>query len=145
MRFFVFLIVGFVFSQAALAGEPRGLGAAHQILKAPVEQPALSHNGDIESTVQQLMMEADKDAAQDLKDQMKAMRDANKKKQQQREQKEPTPCAEEDQDCLDDLGEAEELLRLQQALERKSKAEGTISNTMKKAGETQNGVINNLK
>lgn len=45
---------------------------------------------------------------------------------------------------LSDLSE-EDQLRLQMQMDRRSKAEETLSNTMKKQSDTENGIIKNMK
>jgi len=49
-----------------------------------------------------------------------------------------------DRDSISDLSQ-DEMLQLQQMMEEKARLEQMISNTMKAAGETQNGTTGNLK
>lgn len=99
-------------------------------------------DGDIMALAFIVMMEAAKSAQEDLKSVMDGVKTINKQKQSLRES---TNAADKQKlDSLSEMGEMESL-RLQMAMDRKSKLMSTLSNLLKKESETSSNIIQNIK
>ena len=86
---------------------------------------------DIEALMFVVMAAAARDVDADLRAQVTAMRDTNAEKQAQR-------------DAAADAGAAQSL-RLQMAMDRRAKLMEALSNLMKKADDTQDAIVQNVK
>lgn len=120
------------------------------------------NGGDIEAVCFLVLMQASKDAGEDLKTIMDGVENINKQKDAQRKnmqaishpnntlsknentiQSNPK-LAPVKKDSLSNLSEMQQI-RLQMAMDRRSKLISTISNIMKKISDTQNQILQNLK
>ena len=90
---------------------------------------------------QAMLADADKLLAQAGK-----LRDANRSagKMTHAEVDAAVKALQDERDSISEMGEID-ALHLQQAMDRMSKAMETLSNMMKKASETSNGIVQNLK
>ena len=123
--------------------------------------------GDVEALAFLVMMEATKEANEDLKAVMAETKSANEKKAAQRQaaahaansklvvaniKVRPGVTAVKSADTTsaaktDSLGEMseEQQLRLQMAMDRRTKAMETLSNLLNKMSDTQSNIVSNLK
>ena len=121
---------------------------------------------DIDSLMFLVMMETARDADADMRDVMARMDAANARKQDQRDRKTKAPVTIGGEaarspgggghplnagstggvakDALSEMSQGDQM-RLQQAMERYSKAMEALANVMKKSSDTSNAITGNLK
>ena len=112
---------------------------------------------DIDSLMFLVMMETARDADADMRDVMARMDAANARKQDQRDRKTKAPVTIGGghplnagstggvaKDALSEMSQGDQM-RLQQAMERYSKAMEALANVMKKSSDTSNAITGNLK
>lgn len=107
---------------------------------------------DIEALIELVVMQAAKDADEDLRAQLEAMQKTNQRKAALRKALEASKADEEalrkklegELDSLDDLSQAD-MMKIQAYQERQSKLEEALSNLMKKKTDTAAAIIQNLK
>jgi hypothetical protein len=114
-----------------------GLAVA-EARSASADLGALS-DANIEAIAFLVMMQAGKDAQNDLKSIMDETQKANQKKQAMRQEQNKKQS-----DSMSEMGEMDSL-RLQMAMDRASKFMQTLSNMEKKMSETSDAVVKNLK
>lgn len=108
-----------------------------------------AQNADLDALTFLVMMQASKEAEDDLKQSLNNMKQVNTTKAKQREQVQSnTPALKFDSLHNKNNGpdaNHDDQLKIQILTDRRQKALETISNLMKKVSETENSIIQNLK
>lgn len=113
-------------------------GAAAAAAQNDFPQLGAMAGEDIMALAFLVLMEAAKQSEQDLKDIMAATQKANEQKKAQRGQVAQAAGS------LDEMSE-EQSLKLQMAMDRRSKAVAALSNMMKKSAAANDNILQNLK
>jgi len=119
---------------SGIVSESAATGAARNDLA----QLGGMNNGDISALAFLVLMDAARQSDQDLKDAMAGSQQTDNQKKALRAQ------ASQSKDSLGDMSQ-EQSLRLQTAMDRRSRAMQALSNVMKKASATDDGIISNMK